>query len=56
MFQLPRHSARRPRHGKGLFHLPQNLRFADYHRVEARGYAEDVLYRVTVPFFVDMGL
>jgi len=38
----------------GLFHLPQNLRFADHHRIQARSHTEDVPYRLFLAELIQM--
>ena len=40
--------------GVGLFHLAENLGFADHHRIQARGHAEDVPHRIFFAVLVEM--
>ena len=54
VLQLPGHRARSTRDGEGLFYLPQNLRLANHHGIEAGGHAEQVVHRFFVAIFVEV--
>src|SRR3974377_342863 len=42
------------RHRIGLLHLSEDLRFADNHRIEARGYAKEMPHRIAMTILIEV--
>ena len=55
MLELAGNGSGGSRHGEGLFHLAENLRLADNHRVQASGHAEEMADGLFVAVLVEVG-
>ena len=56
LIELSANRADRARGRVGFFYLAENLRFADDHRIQARGHAEEMPDRVFLAKFVQVGI